>query len=185
MGSPKSQLRDSGGVPYLDLALTALLEGGCVRVCVVLGAEAETAVGLLDALGWAADERVEVVVATDWEEGMGASLRHGLTLLSAAPPSVECAMVTLVDLPDVGPSVVERVLSVADGPSTIARAAYVGEAGHPVLLGRDHWMGVGGAAQGDRGARDYLAAGAVRLVECGDLATGRDVDVPADLRPPD
>ena len=32
------------------------------------------------------------------------------------------------------------------------------------------------AAAGDRGARDYLAAHEVVLVECGDLATGADVD---------
>ena len=31
-------------------------------------------------------------------------------------------------------------------------------------------------ATGDRGARDYLAAREVRLVECGDLASGHDVD---------
>ena len=48
--------------------------------------------------------------------------------------------------------------------------------GHPVVLGRDHWEGVAASAVGDRGARDYLAAHAVDLVECGDLATGADVD---------
>jgi hypothetical protein len=31
-------------------------------------------------------------------------------------------------------------------------------------------------ADGDRGARDYLAGRDVVAVECGDLATGRDVD---------
>ena len=36
--------------------------------------------------------------------------------------------------------------------------------------------GVIETAAGDRGARDYLAARDVTLVECGDLATGRDVD---------
>jgi hypothetical protein len=34
-------------------------------------------------------------------------------------------------------------------------------------------------AVGDQGARAYLAGRAVTLVECGDLATGRDVDEPA------
>ena len=58
----------------------------------------------------------------------------------------------------------------------LARAAYDGVPGHPVLLGRDHWAGVAAAATGDRGARDYLAAADVVLVECGDLASGRDVD---------
>ena len=60
----------------------------------------------------------------------------------------------------------------------LARAAYDGEPGHPVLLGHDHWAGVVATAQGDRGARDYLADHDVLLVECGDLATGRDRDEP-------
>ena len=62
-----------------------------------------------------------------------------------------------------------------------SRAAYGGVAGHPTLIGRDHWAGVIEVALGDRGARDYFGAHEHRLVECGDLATGRDVDTPADL----
>jgi CTP:molybdopterin cytidylyltransferase MocA len=62
------------------------------------------------------------------------------------------------------------------GPDDLARAAYDGVPGHPVLIGRDHWAGVVETATGDRGARDYLAAHEVRLVECGDLASGVDVD---------
>ena len=58
----------------------------------------------------------------------------------------------------------------------LARAAYGGVPGHPVLLGRDHWPGVLESAQGDQGARSYLARHEVELIECGDLATGRDVD---------
>ena len=37
------------------------------------------------------------------------------------------------------------------------------------------------SAHGDHGARDYLAAHAHVPCECGDLATGRDVDRPEDL----
>jgi CTP:molybdopterin cytidylyltransferase MocA len=50
--------------------------------------------------------------------------------------------------------------------------------GHPVLLGRDHWDGVIETAGGDQGARAYLSSREVTLVECGDLASGRDVDAP-------
>ena len=66
-----------------------------------------------------------------------------------------------------------RVLAAAVGPGVLARAAYDGVPGHPVLIGSDHWAGVIEAATGDRGARDFLAAHEVTLVECGDLATGR------------
>ena len=53
--------------------------------------------------------------------------------------------------------------------------------GHPVAIGRDHWAAVLTTARGDRGARDHLRATPHRLVECGDLATGRDLDTAGDL----
>ena len=62
--------------------------------------------------------------------------------------------------------------------AALIRTTYDGRPGHPVLLGREHWAGVRAAAVGDRGARDYLAHHALVEVECGDLATGRDVDEP-------
>lgn len=181
MGVAKAQLRDPRGVPYLDRALGALFEGGCATATVVLGAEAKAARGLLDEAGWSEDPDVSVVVAEDWAEGMGASLRAGLTTLADSGPSAVAALVTLVDLPDVTAEVHARVLAGRVGADTLARAAYDGVVGHPVVLGRDHWRPLVASVGGDRGARDYLAGRDVRLVECGDLASGRDVDVPTDL----
>lgn len=168
MGSPKALVRDADGTSWLLRSISALREGGCDRVHVVLGASANEARPLLDGYD------VEVVVAENWEEGMGASLRTGLAALGGDEAA---ALVTLVDLPDVGPDVIERLLAREVTAATLARAAYDGAPGHPVLLGRDHWAGVIETATGDRGARDYLATHDVDLVECGDLATGRDVDV--------
>lgn len=162
MGRPKA-LVDS----WLVDAVSVLREGGCTPVVVVLGAAAEQARPLL------ADSDVQVVVAEDWAEGMGASLRAGLASLD---PSGTAVLVSLVDLPDVGADVVRRVLDRPLGPDTLARAAYDGTPGHPVLLGRDHWAGVIESATGDQGARSYLGRHAVELVECGDLASGHDVD---------
>ena len=165
MGRPKALVED-----WLVRAVDALAAGGCSRVLVVLGAEAGRAIALLG------DRDVDVVLAPDWAEGMGASLRAGLTALERYDETA--ALVTLVDLPDVGSEVVRRVVAAATGPAALARAAYDGAPGHPVLLGRDHWAGVVETATGDQGARAYLAGRPVTLVECGDLATGRDVDVP-------
>ena len=103
-------------------------------------------------------------------------MRAGLA--AAADESV--AVVSLVDLPDVGPAVVRRLLAAGVGPGLLARAAYDGEPGHPALLGREHWPAIIEQATGDSGARDYLAERPVTLVECGDLATGRDQDRPTD-----
>lgn len=135
---------------------------------VVLGAQADPARSLLTGLD------LEVVLAEDWAEGMGASLRAGLRALLAG--SETAAVITLVDLPDVDAAVIARVLGTGAGPGVLARATYDARPGHPVLIGREHWAALIDSVGGDRGARDYLAAQRHRLVECGDLATGVDVD---------
>ncbi|MCG8152244.1 NTP transferase domain-containing protein [Pimelobacter simplex] len=175
MGLPKALVRDASGIPWLTRSVEVLRAGGCSEVTVVLGASADEAASLL-----ADDPALAVVRCADWASGMGASLRAGLEALAAASAvsaDDAAALVHLVDLPDVTASVVRRVLAQADG-APLARAAYDGKPGHPVLLGRAHWAAVAAAAVGDRGARDYLAAHAdeVVLVECRDLATGADVD---------
>ena len=169
MGTPKALVSDDRG-PWLWRGVANLLQGGCARVTVVLGAEAEQASALLAG----APGEPRVVVAEDWAEGMGASLRAGMRAFGDSTDGF--IVLSLVDLPDLVPEVVARVGRAARSPHVLARAAYDGVPGHPVLLGRDHWPGVLESAQGDQGARSYLAGHDVELVECGDLATGRDVD---------
>lgn len=170
MGRPKALVSDAAG-SWLERAVRVLDDGGCAGVTVVLGAGSAEAVSFLDGLG------VDLVVAHDWETGMSASLTAGLR---GMPADADAALVLLVDLPDVTADVVRRVLDAEAGPRALARAAYDGRPGHPVLLGRDHWVGVAEVASGDEGARDYLRSHEHRLVECGDLATGVDVDGPLD-----
>jgi len=150
---------------WLAHAVEALRDGGCAEVTVVLGAAAEQVV---------VPAGVASVVASDWAQGMGASLRAGLGALGA---DAVAAVVTLVDLPDVDGSVVRRLLlDDAVTVETLRRAAYDAKPGHPVVIGRAHWEGVAAAAHGDQGARAYLAGRTVDLVDCGDLASGADVD---------
>lgn len=163
MGRPKALVEG-----WLVRAVESLAD--CDRVVVVLGASADEARPLLDA------RDVTIVIAHGWEEGMGASLRTGLMQLQHGD-ATRC-LVTLVDLPDVTAPVVRRLLDLPDTEDVLARATYDGRPGHPVLLGRAHWPGVIEEATGDRGARGYLEAHAAETVECGDLATGADVDGP-------
>ncbi|MDQ2852918.1 MAG: nucleotidyltransferase family protein [Actinomycetota bacterium] len=172
MGRPKALVSDERG-GWLARAVDAL--AGCATVTVVLGAGAEEAVRLLGPYD------VTVVVATDWADGMGCSLAAGLRHL--VDGEATRAVVSLVDLPDVGADVVRRVRAHPGRTETLARATYLGHPGHPVLLGRDHWVGVLTTCTGDEGARAYLAAHDVTWVECGDLASGQDVDRPPNPGP--
>jgi CTP:molybdopterin cytidylyltransferase MocA len=172
MGVPKALVSDERG-SWLRRGVATLAAGGCRRVTVVLGAEAERATALLHG----APEGPRVVVADDWAEGMGASLRAGMLAFTDSTDGF--ILISLVDLPDLVPEIVARVGRARRSPHVLARAAYDGVPGHPVLLGRDHWPGVLESARGDSGAREYLARHDVELIECGDLATGHDVDDPA------
>jgi CTP:molybdopterin cytidylyltransferase MocA len=178
MGRPKALLTDAHGRPMTDVAVDRLLAAGCEHVTVVLGAEADRARALL---GDRPAGRARVVVADDWAEGMGASLRCGL----AALPSAAAVLVTLVDLPDVDAAVMGRVLARwqddGGGQEALVRATYDGVPGHPVLIGREHWAPLLVTLSGDTGAGPYLSRRIVQQVSCEDLATGRDVDRPEDL----
>lgn len=162
MGTPKA-LVDG----WLERGIDALADAGCRPIVVVLGAAAHQARAVMHGLD------VVVVVAADWSEGLSASLRTGI---AALPHDVPAVVVTLVDLPDVGQNVVRRVLTYGAAPATLTRATYHGRPGHPVVLGNAHWPGILDAANGDVGARAYLDQRAPTLVECGDLASGRDID---------
>lgn len=168
MGTPKALVADPDGTPWLVRSVTVLLDGGCEAVTVVLGAGADEAAALLPA------GPVVSVVAEDWAEGMSASLRTGLSAVAGS--AADAVVITLVDLPDVGAEVVRRVVAAGSGPTTLARATYDGSPGHPVVMGRDHWAPAVASAGGDAGARGYLSSHDVTVVECGDLASGRDVD---------
>ncbi|HTY27165.1 MAG TPA: NTP transferase domain-containing protein [Mycobacterium sp.] len=150
---------------WLRSAVAALSGGGCDDVVVVLGA------AVVDAPAPARG-----VVAEDWRQGMGASLRTGL----AAAGDADYAVVLTVDTPDVGADVVARVLAAArTAASGIARAVYGGRPGHPVVIARRHWPALLETLHGDEGARRFLAARPdVVAIECADLAGGQDIDVP-------
>ena len=157
-----------------------LLDGGCDRVLVVVGAAGDEVAALL-ADRDRARSRVEVVRSEDWASGMSASLTAGLRAVTA-----DAALVHLVDLPDVSAPVVQRVLDRGGrARGALARAAYDGRPGHPVLVGADHVAPLLATLAGDEGARAYLDAHEVRVVECGDLATGADDDEPDEISTPD
>jgi CTP:molybdopterin cytidylyltransferase MocA len=166
MGMPKALVDD-----WLVRGVDVLAAAGCSPVVVVLGAAHQQARTLLRG------RAVTVAVAADWSRGLSASLRTGILALPADAPA---AVVTLVDLPDVGERVVRRLLAKGSSPASLTRATYHGQPGHPVVLGNSHWSGVLAAANDEVGARAYFDRYPPILVECGDLASGRDIDGPVE-----
>lgn len=173
-GGPKALARLDGEL-LVERGARVLREGGCGPLVVVLGASAAEVRAAADLRG------AEVVVATDWSEGMGASLRAGLAAL--APTPAPAAVVALADQPLVGAEAVRRLHGAWAGGARAAVATYGGCPRNPVLLDRSVWAGVAHTARGDVGARGWLRAHPelVEHVACDGTGSPTDVDTPADL----
>ncbi len=168
-GMPKALVEYEGSLLVERAVRTA--RAVCDPVLVVLGAQA------VDVWRTADLDGATVLANRDWETGMASSLRTGLDGLRGWPGRVDAALVTLVDVPGMTPEALRAVAAHA-APDALAVAAYDGVRGHPVLLGREHWVGVAETATGDEGARRYLACRAVTEVDCTGLADPTDLDVP-------
>jgi CTP:molybdopterin cytidylyltransferase MocA len=164
-GSPK-QLAELEGKPLLQHAVDAIAAAAVDDLVVVLGAEAPAVTAAVDPLPG------RFVLCDDWERGQAASVRCGLSALSAC----DRVVVTLGDEPGVHASLIDAVLSAAGDGS--ARAVYDGRPGHPVVLGPD-LIARAGELAGDRGFRDLLHD--MPTFEAGHLADPRDIDTPQDL----
>ena len=183
-GRPKALVESAGGTSWLANAVRSLLGGGCSPVIVVLGAAADEAEALLER-SFIHSESVHAVRADDWQTGMAASLRRGLASASAleATPAPDAVAIVTVDVPSLGPAEVRRLIAPepdAVGRQTLRQAVFSGRPGHPVVIGRDHWETLAGSVTGDVGARPYLVAHGVRLIDCSDLGSGLDVDTPGE-----
>lgn len=172
MGGPKA-LVELDGEPLVRRGVRLLAEAGCDPVLVVVGAAAGQVALLCDG--------ADVVVATEWATGMGASLRAGLVALAGT--TATSAVVVLVDQPFVTAEAIRRLVGASAGGAVAAVATYDGHQRNPVLIDRSVWSGVAEAAVGDAGARGWLRAHPelVHRVDCSDAGSPEDLDTPLDL----
>lgn len=172
MGTPKALMFDADGQSWLRHGVSALRDAGCSPVIVVLGARAADAISLL-----AGNRSDVIVVESDWQTGMSASLRIGLD--TARTEGAAAAVITLVDLPDLTTATISRVIGARPLQSDVLRrAVFHGTPGHPVAIGADHWPALINSLTGDAGANAYLRSHHAEHIECADLSTGHDVDYP-------
>jgi CTP:molybdopterin cytidylyltransferase MocA len=172
LGTPKA-LVELDGERLVDRAVRTLRDGGCAPLTVVLGAAEVDVDGARQAHN------------PDWATGMGSSLRVGLAALEQDPAAADATavVVSLVDQPLLGPDVVARLLAAHAAGAAIAVATYGGKRRNPVLLARETWPEVARLAEGDAGARPYLAAhpDEITPVPCDDIGAPDDIDTAEDL----
>jgi nicotine blue oxidoreductase len=167
-------LVELGGTTLLSRALAVLDAARLSSVVVVLGAGAADVQSAVDLAGRT------VVVNDAWPDGMGGSLRRGLTALEG---QAEAAVITLVDQPFVTVGVIERLAAAWHGGAVAAVATYAGRRANPAVLDASIWADVASWAVGDVGARGWFSdhPDLVTPVECDDAGAADDIDTPADL----
>jgi molybdenum cofactor cytidylyltransferase len=152
MGRPK-QLLPIDGRPLVQHVLDTARHSGISEIVLVLGHAAEAIQPELELSG------VRVVVNENYRQGMGSSLKVGL---SSVDPKTEAALVMLADQPFVHTATLDRlIVEHAAGKAQIVIPTYRGFRGNPVLLDRSMFPDVM-RISGDIGCRaifgDHLDA---------------------------
>ncbi|MBP7616147.1 MAG: nucleotidyltransferase family protein, partial [Steroidobacteraceae bacterium] len=124
-GSPKQLVRIEGR-PMLHAVVSRAVEVAGHSVTVVLGAHAPELTPLLR------HTPASVIVNRDWQEGMGSSIRTGM---SQVPGSVDGVLLLLADQPGVTADDLRRLAGAwRRRPDSILAAQYSGIAGVPAIF---------------------------------------------------
>lgn len=172
-GSSK-QLADIGGETLLTRVLGGVRSWAPGRIIVVLGAEA-------DSVRQSIPDGIDVVVCSDWESGMAASLAAGVAVV-AGDSTVERCAVVMGDTLGLDREDASAVIAASDVDSdAVVQATFRGSPSHPTVFPRT-WFDRLMAISGDQGARELLRSGYENVVRVplvkSDLI---DVDTQGDL----
>ena len=175
MGSsvPK-QLLCLGHKTLLQHTLENVRAANVSEIVLVLGAQADEIRQQIQG------NEVKVVVNPEYQQGMGTSLRTGLSALS---PSAKAALIVLADQPFVAPATLDGLIdSHAGSRSQITIPLYRGFRGNPVLLDRSVFPELM-ALSGDVGCRAIFGSHTqgIHKLEVDDPGILLDVDTAADL----
>ncbi len=141
MGTPKQLLR-MGDETILQRTLRNVRDSNVGEIILVLGHAAD------DVRKTIAKEGVVVVVNSDYQQGMGTSLRTGLAAVDA-----EAALIVLADQPWISPDTFNRLIEChQERKPQIIVPIFRGFRGNPVLLDRSVFAEVK-ALRGDVGCR--------------------------------
>ncbi len=168
-------LEDIGGTPLLRRAADRLTASKADHVIAVLRPDDTARRAALAGSGVTLTENPLAA------EGMGASIRAGMT---AIPAECDAVIIALADMPAITATDIDSLIAAYDaeeGREIIRAAGRDGRPGNPVLFGR-RFFEVLRICEGDEGARAILAAHAdlVRLVPLTADAALTDLDTPED-----
>jgi molybdenum cofactor cytidylyltransferase len=176
LGQPKQLVR-AGDETLLGRTVRMVRESGAAPVFVILGAHYEQICAAEDLTD------VHVVVNAEWEQGIAASIRSGMTAVQGALPEATAVMLLVCDQPRLTGAHLRALMAEMDDRDepTIVASMYANIAGIPAIFPKSEFSRLL-ALRGDVGARSLLrnprCAMATVAFEGGDV----DVDTAEDLK---
>lgn len=152
MGGEDKLIRQAGQTPLIRRAAEALCASKADEIIVVTRPDDAARRSALNGLS-----NVRITENPAASEGMGATIRVGMTAVAAAADAV---LIALADMPDIQARDIDRLIaafSPADGREIIRATTEDGAPGNPVLIGR-RFFELLATLEGDEGARRILAA---------------------------
>jgi len=173
MGSPK-QLLPYRGRPLIRHAAETALASGCDPVMVVLGSHADEIRTALTGLD------VVIVENTDWEQGMGTSIRAGIS--GAEIMGSDGAILALADQPLITPEILRRLIEEHEETGRpIIASEYAGTVGVPAFFTREFFPKLTGLLPSE-GCKAVILANLEYSIRIGCPEAETDLDTPGDYR---
>ena len=150
LGKPK-QLLQYKGESLIRRAVRAGVETGCDPIVVVVGANSEKIQPEID------PQTVHVVKNINWEEGIGSSIRTGLSKLLKLTPQIGETIIMLCDQPFADSALLKKLIHKRRSTDKgIVACQYGDTVGVPVLYSKICFPELL-ALKGDEGAKKLLA----------------------------
>ena len=128
LGTPK-QLLKYAGQSLLQHSAEAATASGAHPVVVVLGANADIIKKEIE------NNKIHVVVNTEWREGMASSIRYGIKTLLELNPLAEGIILVLCDQPHVTPALLTNlIMKYRETGKSIVASQYRNTFGPPVFF---------------------------------------------------
>ena len=169
------QLLPFAGKSFVECCVDSLLASRVDEVVVVTGHRHRD---VRNAIG---NRPVRVVHNPDYEFGMSTSVKRGV---EALPPNTRACLIALVDQPQIGPEIINRVIDAyVEHQPLIVIPNYNGRNGHPIILDlelRKEILAIDAA----QGLRQVIHAHTdrLRIVDVDNEAVVIDFDLPEDYQ---
>ena len=173
LGKPK-QLLQHNGKSLLKNSMEEALNANADSVMVVLGAHSNLLYGEID------KNKVQLVVNTEWEEGMASSIRIGLKSLLKLIPSVETVIFIVCDQPHLSASLLNELLITHQKTGKPIVASNYGEAIGPPALFHKSFFSELMQLKGDTGAKKIIQQHSSEIATVSFPEGQIDIDSPAD-----